>query len=491
MRATAADTTRRVELDAEHGGAGANGHAQPGIEVLTEAQNARDFAKACGTDVRFNVHSEKFLVYHAGRYRDDETGVVVRRAKSFARGLWRMMEQPPQGAERKAVLKHCSSTESARGIGALLKLYQTEAGVPVTSARLDADPMLFNVLNGTIELRTGRLRDHRRADLLTKQSPVHYDPAAECPLWESCVTRWMNGNTALIGYLQRLAGLCLTGDVSVQELFFFYGGGANGKSVYLDTLTGLLGDYAGPAPDGLLTVRATPEHACEIADMLGMRLVVASETEHGARLRVQLVKKLTGDLYLKARFMRENYFTFARTHKLIIASNNKPAIRETSHAVWRRVRLVPWNVTIPEKERDERLLEKLREEWPGILAWAVAGCLDWQRGGMQTPDEVKLATENYRAEQDVLREFLAERCVTGPAMFVPRHAIYSAYTEWSKSIGDSHPLDRPAFCDQLRRVAGVDEGQKRVNGTPARGWTGIGLAADEYRRAEAAAGGRV
>jgi putative DNA primase/helicase len=255
----------------------------------------------------------------------------------------------------------------------MMTLAQTEAGLAATAGDFDADPFLFNCLSGTLDLRTGTLHPHARGDRLTKVAPVHYDPTAPRPLFDAFVDRIMGGNRRMVDYLARVLGLCLSGDVSIQELYFFIGEGANGKSVLIDTVLGLLGAYATVAPESLLLLRAHPEHATEIADLCGRRLVVASETEEGAQLKVQLVKRLTGDARLKGRFMRRDFFEFDRTHKLVIVSNNRPVIRETKHAVWRRVRLVPFEVIIPEAERDTQLTEKLKAEWSGILSWLVAG----------------------------------------------------------------------------------------------------------------------
>ena len=187
-----------------------------------------------------------------------------------------------------------------------------------------------------------------------------------------CFLRFAScGNDAMIEALQRMAGYFLAGDISVQILPIFYGPGGNGKNVFLDTLTGLMGPYAAEAPDGLITTRKNDEHPTEIADLGGKRLVVASETEEGRKMRIGLVKKITGNKYLKARFMRQDYFQFERTHKTVLVTNNKPVIAETSNAVWRRLRLIPFTVTIPEEKQDKQLTEKLKAEWPGILTWAV------------------------------------------------------------------------------------------------------------------------
>ncbi len=331
-----------------------------------------------------------------------------------------------------------------------------------------------------MNLRTGELRPATPDDLVTKAIPVTYNPKATCPRWDAFIDRIMDSNADLIGYLQRLAGLLLTGDITVQELFIFHGGGANGKSVFIDTLGAMLGDYAGVAPDGFLTIRSHDEHPTEIADLCGKRLVVASETEEGSRLRTQLVKRLTGDARLKARFMRQDYFEFDRTHKLVLVTNNKPRINESTNAIWRRIRLIPFTVTIPPEEQDPHLLERLKAEWPGILSWAVRGCLEWQREGMNPPGEVLIASEEYRAESDPLADFITDFCIRGTAeVRVVRGDLFASYQSWCVQVGEKHGMDQKAFYERIRRVAGVDDCRWKRGGVVVRGFSGIGMAAVE------------
>jgi len=364
-------------------------------------------------------------------------------------------------------------SQSRDRLGALVDLARCE--LPIAVEELDSNPWLLNVQNGTVDLRTGDLLPHRREDFITKLAPVRYDPAAACPRWDEFLDRIMGGNQQLISFLQRLAGMCLTGSVSEQYLFIAHGAGANGKSVLLDTLTGLLGDYAGEAPPDLFVVRRSEEHPTEIADLCGKRLVVGSETEEGRSLRTQLLKRLTGNARIKARFMRQDYFEFERTHKMILVTNNRPKISEPTGAVWRRIRLIPFNVIIPPDEQDKTLVEKLKTEWPGILNWALAGCLAWQREGLQFPAEVMGATDNYQQEQDVLAEFIDECCTLSPHAFITRKNLFSSYQNWATTIHDRFPLERNALYERIRRREGISEGQKRINGCPERGYSGIGL----------------
>lgn len=458
---------------------------------LTQQVNALRLVEKLNGAARFNKDRGNWMVHREseGRMVNDDTGAVNRAAKRVAKETWAFVSNPPLGIDPKVAFRHAIDSEKASGISAMMTLAQTETGISIVSADLDRDAYMLNCQNGAVDFRTGTLRPHSRGELFSKLAPVNCDPAAKCPVWDAFMWRIMAGKEHMIRYLQRIAGLCGTGNIDVQELFIFFGGGANGKSVFIDTTIGMYGDYAGIAPDSLLTTRTHgQEHPTEIAGLCGKRLVAASETEEGAKLRVQLVKRLTGDAEITGRYMRQDFFTFPRTHKLILVTNNRPCIRETTNAVWRRVRLIPFTVTIPPEERDPLLLSKLKAEWSGILNWCVAGFLDFQANGMQTPAEVTVATEEYQTEQDTLAEYIGERCVRGDSSYVSRNEIFADYALWAKTIGDPNP-DRNGFYDRLRRVGGIEEGSKRLGGRVTRIFTGIGLAnlGSQYQQAQEAA----
>lgn len=418
----------------------------------TELALAREVHRRRRDDLRYDVERGQFRIWSGSRWQLDLTGQVVRWVKDVARQTRQLFAYLDERNLRAAVKR----MESAAGIGGILMLLRTEPGVCVTSAQFDRDAMLLNVGNGTLDLRTGTLRPHDRRDMLTRQIPTIFTADATAPIWSQFLNRVMAGNPKLIEYLQRIVGLSLTGVSKVQELYICYGIGANGKSVFVDTVCGLLGDYAGTAPDSLLIARERCEHPTEIADLLGKRLVVASEAEDGGKLRLQLIKKLTGDTRLKARFMRQDYFEFDRTHKLIMVTNHKPRVSETTEAAWRRIRLIPFDVIIPPDERDADLLSKLRNEYPGILACAVRGCLDWQANGMQSPDEVLIATAEYRAEADTFADYVAERLIQFAGARVSRADLWADYQAWAAKSPDR--LDRRGLYDRIRQLDGVTEG---------------------------------
>lgn len=447
--------------------------------IYTELTNAEKLVRKFGTHLRFCGQMGKFITWRGGRWQLDDTGRVSRFAKQIARSIWADVPRAGDiGIDPKELVKHATHSESAAGISAMLKLVATEAEIVVHAVELDANPWLLNCLNGTVDLRTGELRPHDPKDLITKQCSVNFDPSATCPMFDSFLARIMDNNLTLMRYLARVFGYGLTADIRDQELYVFHGGGANGKNVLIDTVTGIMGPYACAAPPGLLTAKKHEGHPTEIADLCGRRLIVASETEEEDRLRIQFVKRLTGDASLKGRFMRQDFFEFPRTNKTILVTNNRPHISESGNAIWRRIRLVPFNVTIPPDEQDTLLAEKLKMEWPGILHWLIAGCRDWHEHGMMTPDEVRLATDAYKAEEDPLVEFIADCCIRGGAnVRISRSDLLSSYQGWAVQAGESNPLTRNAFYARIRGLSGVGDVEWRQAGVtiPVRGFKGIGL----------------
>jgi putative DNA primase/helicase len=453
---------------------------------LTDLGNARRVVERHGADLRF-VHPWKtWLVWDGVRWSQDTTAEAVRRVKETLGALYdeatvRLKELPPAGkggddenaAERVMLLKlirHALKWEDARAISRSLELARSEPGIPLLPGDLDRDPFLLNVLNGTLDLRKGELRPHRREDFITKLAPVRFDPQAQCPRWLKFLDRIMAGNRDLITYLQRLVGHGMTGDVSEQCLWFFHGGGANGKSTFLLTILAMLGDYAMQAVSDLLMEKKNESHPTERADLFGKRFVATIETEEGKRMAEALMKQITGGDRVRARKLYKDFFEFEPTHKIVLAANHKPAIRGTDHAAWRRIKLMPFAVTIPEEEKDKALPAKLKAELPGILNWALKGCLDWQAHGMGEPEEVMQATDLYRAEQDTVEQFLTECCVRIPEARVKVAALFETYGKWS---GDKFTT-QPKFNERLRA-----KGYASNRESSGYYWHGIGMPASQ------------
>jgi len=425
-----AESVSRYDPAAKHGGVSLNGNGRPQSPVrfnLTDLGNAERFIQQHGDDVRYCYPWGKWLVWTGTRWERDEAGKVHKRAKETVRSIYGEAAAAEDEDRRKALAKHATSSEAEGKIRAMVELAKSE--VPVSPEELDAHPWLLNAPNGTVDLRTGELREHRREDMLTKMVGTEYRADAAAPVWETFLQRVLPSE-GLRAFVQRGAGYSATGDTSEQCMFINHGVGANGKSTYQEVLAEALGDYAMRAPTEMLMVKRTGGVPNDVARLKGARFVAASETEEGRRLAESLVKDLTGQDTITARFMRAEFFDFKPTHKLWLSTNHKPEIRGTDAAIWRRIRLVPWSVTIPAAERDRNLPEKLKAEIAGVLAWVIKGCLDWQREGLGEPHEVRDATAQYRAEQDIIAAFLEECCVVRPETWVRFADLYGAYTAW-------------------------------------------------------------
>ena len=325
----------------------------------------------------------------------------------------------------------------------------------------------------TIDLRTGENRPARREDYSTKCSAVAPKEMAT-PLWDSFIERITRGDPDLEAYLQRVAGYCLTGHTKEHALFFLYGTGANGKSVFVNTLAGIWGDYAITAPADLCMASHGERHPTELARLRGARLVTATETTEGRRWDEAKIKMLTGGDTIAARFMRQDFFEFEPHFKLVISGNHKPTLRSVDEAIRRRIHLIPFTVTIPPKERDPDLPDKLKAEWPGILAWAVRGCVEWRKQGLNPPKAVRTATDDYLAGEDALALWMEECCEAGADRFETTGDLFATWKVWAERTGE-HVGTRKAFGQRLEE-RGLDP-HRRNSG---RGFLGLRIQRPNY-----------
>jgi putative DNA primase/helicase len=367
----------------------------------------------------------------------------------------------------RCVLEACTF---ARVQGALSFL-KGWPGVVTRAAELDADPWLLNVQNGTVDLRTGTLRPHDPADLITKRAEVTF-PTADIGAWQQHVEMVLP-NPNVRREVQRSLGLALVGEHLEERLDIWFGTGANGKSTTISALLAILGDYAIRAAPDLLVQSRYERHPTELADLQGRRLVFSVEVADGKRLAEALVKDLTGGDRLKARFMRQDFFEFKPTHSLFLACNAKPVITGQDMGIWRRLRLIPWEVTIPpDQQRPQAdVLADLIVDGPAILRWLLEGLADWQRDHKWTAPEVQAATQQYRAEQDILGHFLAERCEIAPRFKVGVGELYEAYLEHCEAVGEE--AVRKTTFGKLMRQRGFE--QLRDDHERTRKWVGLRL----------------
>ena len=441
----------------------------------TDLRNAEYFIEWFGEDVRFVRTWSMWLGYDGVRWRvDDYTGAhhrakeTVRRLLSIALDAQRAARDAVKEAEatgdqdatRKAKsqlaiadseVAHTVQSQSASRIAAIPTLAQSDPRIAIDHTCLDADHSLLNVPNGTIDLRTGKLREHRREDLITRVAPVAFDPDAQCPIWDKFVLDAMGGDRELVAFLDRFAGYCLTGNTREEVLVFFHGAGGNGKGTWTRTMLLMLGDYAAPAPRKLLFRSNAERHDTELAYLHKLRLAVCSEIDDGQVFDEALAKDLTGSDPITARRMRENNWSFVPTHKLLLHGQYKPTVRGDDDGAWRRMCLVPWAVSFT-AIKDETLKDRLVAELPGILARTVRGCLAWHKMGLGPPEAVRRATADYRRENDRLGDFARRFVVFERGVSSPASAIRVAYTSHCEDTGDA-PFGARRFWERLRLMA--------------------------------------
>lgn len=449
--------------------------------ALTDFGNCERLSKLHGKTIRFCFEYNKFLTFTGKRWEIDNSGEVERRAKETVRDIYRQAATVIDDEPRKALIRHGQRSESFRSIQAMINLLKSEPGIPISSDGFDSNPFLLNCLNGTIDLKTGQLLPHKSENYITKIIPVLFDPKATCPLWVSFLNEIMGGNEDLIEFLQRAVGYGLTGSNREQVLFMLHGAGANGKSTFLETIGSMLGDYSQQTPTEMLLQRDRSSVPNDLARLAGIRFVIASEVTEGRRLNESLIKQMTGGERLTARFLRAEFFEFVPQFKLFLATNHRPVIKGTDLGIWRRIRLIPFEVTIPPEKRDKNLLNKLKAELPGILNWTVKGCLKWLSDGLGEPAEVTAATESYRSEMDVLADFLSECCITTNRNFSSRSSeLYRKFQEFCKDSGEKQ-MTQKSFSMRLSEKGFIKE-KNRMGAF----WLGIGIIDDIENRMEKA-----
>ena len=405
-------------------------------ESLTDVGNGRRLVSRHGVDLRHAPSLGGWLIWDGRRWARDDSGEIERRAKETARAMYGVVTRIKDTTKRGQFARWAVRSEDAARIAAMIRLGETEPGVRVGAGELDRDPWALCVMNGVINLRTGELRPHQRDDLMTKLAPVEYHADAECPTWDGFIKTITAGDAALGGYLQRAIGYALTGDTSEHCLFVLHGGGANGKSTFLNAVRSVLDDYARQTATETLLRRHGQAVNNDVARLQGARFVTAAEIEGGRKFDEALIKQITGGDPVSARYLYREHFEFVPAFKIFFAVNHLPRVDGTDQGIWRRMRLIPFTVTIPDDKQDRQLPVRLAGELPGILRWAVEGCLDWQRAGLKTPDAVTAATSGYRDEMDVVGDFIAECCVVDPAATVPSATLYSAYEVWCAGDGE-------------------------------------------------------
>ena len=465
-----------------------------------DIDNGRRFAAQFGGLAAY-ASAMGWLTWDGRRWEIDETGRAANFAKILADDIYteaKSLEQEAKAladASKKAesdeeaikLIKKSTDIESlaklkkswaekSRSRGrqeAMLVMAQSEHGIAARTSAFDGDPWLLNCENGILDLKTGELHPHDPSKRLMKIAGTKYDKEAACPRWLSFLDRIFKSDQTMIDFIQRAAGYTLTGDIGEQAFFFLHGGGANGKSTFTETIQSVLGDYARKSKtETLMTKKNISGANNDVARLAGARMVSAAELGEGHRLNEALIKDLTGGDVITARFLYREDFQYKPTFKIWMYGNHTPGITGTDDGIKRRIKMIPFEVRIPDAEQDKKLCEKLREELPGILAWMVRGCLDWQRQGLKYPQAITTATNTYLASEDVLGAFLEDCCTTESSIAaVQARDLYTAFKLWAVDTG-AEIVSEVIFS---RRMAEKGFRGERAPGDGRKRYSGVGL----------------
>ncbi len=434
----------------------------------TDMGNAERLLDNFGIDLHYCFPWSKWLHFDGGQWTTDDTGKVQQLSKRTVRLIAKEASQEKEQTIREEIYKWARSCEKLASLENLMKLARSEPGVPILPEHLDKDPMLLNTNTGTLCLKNNCLRPHRREDLITQLAPVSFDSQVTCPNWLSFLERILPDAT-IRDYLQKALGYAITGDIRDHVIHLFVGCGANGKSTLVETILAVLGDYGQTAPSSLLLKSTGDRHPTELVTLHRKRVVFCSETPEDGQLNENLVKSLTGNDTISARRMREDFWKFSPTHKLFISTNHKPRITGTDHGIWRRLRLIPFEQVIPAAEQDHNLGKKLIQEAPGILNWLLEGCQRFQDEGLTPPESVIFATDNYRAEEDELSDFIAD-CLVQSESILFNKELTGCYRKWAKKNQVDTPLTDRVLTSRLTK-----RGYERSRNTAGRGIKGLAL----------------
>jgi putative DNA primase/helicase len=438
----------------------------------SDTGNAECLAHVSGDDLRFCHTRDKWLIWQGSRWIVDEDGAAQRSMIAVVRARYRACEAIPDPDQRKKAVVWAIGCENNGKIEAGMNVAGSLTAFSTTIDQYDHNPMIAACIGATIDLQACVHRAVRRNDFITMQFGATYNPEATCERWIQFLGEVFDGNDEVIGYIQRAVGYSLTGDTREQKMFLLHGGGANGKSVFLDVLTTLLGDYAGNASFETFDANKRSESTNDLAALRGKRLVTVIETEDGKRLAEARVKSVTGQDPITCRFLYGEYFTYRPTYKIWLAMNHLPSIRGTDKGIWRRIQLIPFTQDFSGRE-DKTLSTTLHGEIDGILQWALEGLRQWWQRGLDTPEIVTSATAKYRSESDQTGRWITDVMVQMSNVSVTVAQAYQSYKAWCESNGETAMSQ-----SKLSRVLlekGIDQAHPRNQRT----WIGLGLRVDE------------
>jgi len=439
-------------------------HASRSLGIdISEDTVALRFTAEYGDRARFDHDVGKWFDWTGDHWRLDATGIVTDRCRRLAREM-------TEGLEARL----CRQARRAIFVSGVERLARHDPAHAVQQDGWDTDPFLLGCPDATVDLKTGKVLSPDARDLITKRCAVAPSDRQDCPRWIAFLAETAGDDPPMTRFLQQVCGYCLTGSTQEHALFFFYGPGGNGKSVFLNTICRIAGDYATVAAMDTFTASQHDRHSTELAMLRGARIVTASETEEGRPWAESRIKALTGGDPITARFMRQDNFTFRPEFKLLIAGNHKPVLRNVDDAARRRFNIIPF--TRKPRTPDPELESKLRAEWPGILRWMIDGAIDWQVNGLVRPDAVVVETNAYFETQDTFGQWLEDECTieTGNTYrWEPAADLFQAWKTYADARGEA-PGTQKAFGDRMAS-RGFESSRHTLRGRRQRSWTGINL----------------
>ena len=429
--------------------------ATPRIRAFTDLGNTERFLDRHKDSFRYTA-GKGWYSFDGSRWVPESDSAVMQAAWETVRAIGDEPEAPlPEGHRGRPPLTSrgwMRQSESGARLAAMVALVKHAPGIAVKEEAFDQHDWLFNVQNGTVDLKTGTLHPHDRTQLLSTISPVKFDPRATCPEWLKFLDRVMLGRQEIVNFMQRLFGYCASASTAEQAFVVHYGTGANGKSTALDVIKRIFGSYAETTPFATFAEKKNGATPNDLASIHKSRLVIASEGERTTKLAESMIKTVTGNEEVSARYLYKDYFTFRPRFTLMLQSNHKPIIQDTGKGIWRRVRFVPWEYTFPDIEMDKNWAEKeVAAEGPGILAWVVRGALEYQRMGLSEPDVVKAAIAEYQEGEDVLGRWIREECTAIPDHDAPAGGLYSVYRNYMQATGETAIKDREFKAELIKR----------------------------------------
>lgn len=407
-----------------------------GSESMTDLGNARQLITNHGEKIRYCHVIKKWLIWDGFYWHWDDDEQIMRYAKETA--SYMLMEAAYQDDDtRKSIqTKWALKSQDIKRLQAMIELAKSEPDIPISLDQLDSNKFHFGVSNGVLDLRSGHLIPYNPMDYITKSVKIEYDPDAQCPTWLAFLNQIFDNDQDLVGFVQRAVGYSLTGDASEECLFFLHGDGANGKTTFLNTILAITGKHGRQCASETMMTKRDRGIPNDIARLRGARFVATSETDAGQRFAESQIKQLTGRDKIVARHLYAEYFEFEPEFKIWLAANHKPTIQGNDYAIWRRIKLIPFKVTIPKEKQDKYLASKLHKELPGILNWALQGCLEWQKVGLEEPIQVLNATQGYKDEMDSIGNWMTDCCDIANAKQGKASTLYESYKSWCTEIGE-------------------------------------------------------